>query len=86
MPGRWAHYVLHNRLAQLGLAQDGFTGGCRASRRSLWCTARGLFLGTSTRDWAVAYRQRPDGAARLACLCTVADFLQWRDLFAACWA
>lgn len=78
----------NNRLAQLGLAQDGFAEAVADARRRYGRERIGIFLGTSTSgilDTELAYRQRdpetgalPDGfnyAGSHSCY-SVADFVQ----------
>ena len=63
-----AYNCRNNRLAQLGLSQDGFTELAR-ERIAHWGAARvGVFMGTSTSgvlETEIAYRQRDASAGRL---------------------
>ena len=62
LPGRWAQYdCRNNRLAQLGLAQDGFTEAAARAVARYGARRVGLFLGTSTSgtlEAEIAYRHR----------------------------
>ena len=65
--GLAAYDCRNNRLAQLGLEQDNFTGAVAAARQRYGRERIGVFLGTSTSgilDTELAYRQRdPETAA-----------------------
>ena len=61
------HECRNNRLALLGIEQDGFAGGIQAAKNRYGRNRIGLFLGTSTSgleetEWAYRHRNPDNGA------------------------